>query len=147
MLGIKKSTLLRVLAGLHAPTSGRVLVSGTVLPPAANEFFDRGVVLVPQSMNVFPSLTVAENLSISAAKDKGDASAQQERILALFPSLRSQLRIRASMLSGGERQMVALGSALMCFPRVMLLDEPTLGLGVGLANTLFEVLTNILRED
>ena len=131
--GAGKSTLLGAIAGSLPPIRGRVVLDGrevTGLDPAA--LAAAGAALVPQRRNVFRGLSVAENLAVGAWPDRGRAHRRREEVLALFPALGPALRRPAGLLSGGQRQMLALGMALMAGPRLLLLDEPTAGLSPAL---------------
>ncbi len=143
--GAGKSTLLKSVFSLTQITSGRIVFEGrdiTGLPTA--RLVPMGVAAVPQSRNVFPSLTVAENLDIgSYAAPPKDRAAQQEKVLDLFPDLRAALSRPAGELSGGQRQMVAIGRALMSEPRLLLLDEPTAGLSPAYLERIFDLIAAI----
>jgi branched-chain amino acid transport system ATP-binding protein/neutral amino acid transport system ATP-binding protein len=131
--GAGKSTLLSAIAGLLRPLRGSVFLDGrevTGLEPAALAAV--GAALVPQRRNVFRTLSVAENLAIGAWPDRAQAARRRDDVLALFPPLGAALRRPAGLLSGGQRQMLALGMALMAGPRLLLLDEPTAGLSPAL---------------
>jgi ABC-type branched-subunit amino acid transport system ATPase component len=131
---------MRAIAGLHRPVRGQVVLAGELLERlAAHRVVQRGVVLVPEGRQVFPGLTVLDNLRLGAYRRRSDA-ADIEGVLALFPKLRDRLRQRAGSLSGGEQQMLAVGRGLMAAPRVLLLDEPSLGLAPRIAADLFESL-------
>lgn len=143
--GAGKSTLLKSVFSLTQITSGRIVFEGrdiTGLPTA--RLVPMGVAAVPQSRNVFPSLTVAENLDIgSYAAPPKDRAAQEARVLDLFPDLRAALSRPAGELSGGQRQMVAIGRALMSEPRLLLLDEPTAGLSPAYLERIFDLIVAI----
>jgi branched-chain amino acid transport system ATP-binding protein len=129
--GAGKSSLMKVVAGLLAPTKGAVrLHDQAVTDLCADERVRRGLALVPEGRRLFGSMTVLENLQMGAyARDDADAVAiDLERCMALFPDLRPRLGAVAGTLSGGQQQMVAVARALMSAPRVLLLDEPTIGL-------------------
>lgn len=131
--GAGKSTLMGAIAGARRPMAGTVRLSGrevTGIDPAA--LVSAGAALVPQRKNVFRSLSVAENLAIGAWPDRAAAGRRREEVLALFPPLAAALRRQAGLLSGGQRQMLALGMALMAGPKLLLLDEPTAGLSPAL---------------
>jgi branched-chain amino acid transport system ATP-binding protein len=141
-----KSTTLRVISGLVNPRRGRVLLNGddlTGLP--AHERVDRGIVQVPEGRRLFPFMTVAENLLLGA--HAGRARADRERTLAhvygLFPVLGERRTQLAGSLSGGEQQMCAIGRALMARPKLLMLDEPTLGLAPVLVARIFETVRTI----
>jgi branched-chain amino acid transport system ATP-binding protein len=143
--GAGKSTLLKSILSLTQISAGTVWFDGanvTGLPTAA--LVPRGVAAVPQSRNVFPSLTVAENLDIgtyaAAPKDYEKAEA---KVLTLFPDLKLKLRQPAGELSGGQRQMVAIGRALMSEPKLLLLDEPTAGLSPAYLERIFDLVVEI----
>ena len=141
-----KSTTLRVISGLVNPRRGRVLLNGddlTGLP--AHERVDRGIIQVPEGRRLFPFMTVAENLLLGAHASR--ARADRERTLAhvygLFPVLGERRTQLAGSLSGGEQQMCAIGRALMARPKILMLDEPTLGLAPVLVARIFETVRTI----
>ncbi len=137
--GAGKSTLLKTVFGLLTPTQGRVLLGGediTGAPP--HRIVRRGMCYVPQVDNVFPSLTVQENLEMGAFILRGGIEARLARVYELFPALTARRRQRVGKMSGGERQMVAMGRALMLDPKVLLLDEPTAALAPNLVEQVFQ---------
>ena len=141
-----KSTTLRVISGLVAPRRGRVLFGGEDLTAvAAHARVDRGIVQVPEGRRLFPFMTVAENLLLGAHTPgaRGQRAASLERVWALFPVLQDRRAQLAGSLSGGEQQMCAIGRALMARPRVLMLDEPTLGLAPVLVAKIFETVRAI----
>ena len=141
-----KSTTLRVISGLVAPRRGRVLFGGEDLTAvAAHARVDRGIVQVPEGRRLFPFMTVAENLLLGAHTPgaRGERAASLERVWALFPVLQDRRAQLAGSLSGGEQQMCAIGRALMARPRVLMLDEPTLGLAPVLVAKIFETVRAI----
>jgi ABC-type branched-subunit amino acid transport system ATPase component len=144
--GAGKSTLLKTIFGLLLPTEGRILFEATDItgwePPA---LVRRGMSYVPQVDNVFPSLTVQENLEMGAFVRRDSYSERLEAIYAFFPSLRLKRKQRVGGLSGGERQMVAMGRALMLDPQLLLLDEPSAGLAPRLVGMVFEKMAEINR--
>ena len=144
--GAGKSTLMKTVFGLLRPRRGIIQLEGddiTGLAPSA--LVRRGISYVPQVDNVFPSLTVEENLEMGAVIRRDDVRPRLEEVLALFPNLRAKRRLEAGGLSGGERQMVAMGRALMLDPRLLLLDEPSAGLSPVLVDTVFEKIEAINR--
>jgi branched-chain amino acid transport system ATP-binding protein len=135
--GAGKTTTLRAIAGLHPPVSGRVtLDGGDITGLAAHRVVRRGVVLVPEGRRVLGPLSVAENLRIGAYTAPGKAAETVERVHEMFPILRDRAGSAAGLLSGGEQQMLAFGRALMSQPRVMLLDEPSMGLAPAVVDTI-----------
>jgi branched-chain amino acid transport system ATP-binding protein len=141
-----KSTTLRVISGLVAPRRGRVLLNDEDLTGVpAHQRVDRGIVQVPEGRHLFPFMTVAENLLLGAHADR--ARGERDRTLAhvygLFPVLSERRTQLAGSLSGGEQQMCAIGRALMARPRVLMLDEPTLGLAPVLVARIFETVRTI----
>ncbi|MFS8888365.1 ABC transporter ATP-binding protein [Synechococcus sp. R55.1] len=144
--GAGKSTVLKSLFGLATIRSGRVLFQGsdiTHLP--AEQLVRRGIGFVPQTNNVFPSLTVQENLEMGAFIRRDNPAAQLERVYELFPPLKEKRRQAAGSLSGGQRQMLAMGRALMVEPQLLLLDEPTAGLSPLYIEQTFALLQEINR--
>ncbi|MBI1963076.1 MAG: ABC transporter ATP-binding protein [Candidatus Rokubacteria bacterium] len=141
-----KSTTLRVISGLVAPRRGRVLFGDEDLTAvAAHARVARGIVQVPEGRRLFPFMTVAENLLLGAHTPgaRGERAASLERVWALFPVLADRRAQLAGSLSGGEQQMCAIGRALMARPRVLMLDEPTLGLAPVLVAKIFETVRAI----
>ncbi|MEM9782717.1 MAG: ABC transporter ATP-binding protein [Pseudomonadota bacterium] len=142
--GAGKSTMIKAIAGVVRPSRGRVRVGGADLAGlAASEIARRGVAYVPQEANVFRQLTVAENLAIGAWTDPAHAVERRERVHALFPDLARFAGARAGTLSGGQRQMVAFGMALMVEPSVLLLDEPSAGLSPVIAEQMFDTIRSV----
>ncbi len=142
--GAGKSTLLRVVSGLVRPSAGSVRFDGedvTALPPEA--IVRRGVCHVPEGRRIFANLSVLENLRMGAYVRPAAEKANLARVLALFPRLEERLRQAAGTLSGGEQQMLAMGRALMAEPRLLLLDEPSLGLAPRLVQQIFEIVRTI----
>ncbi|MCH1512964.1 MAG: ABC transporter ATP-binding protein [Acidimicrobiales bacterium] len=143
--GAGKSTLVKSMFGLVEVRSGTVELMGEKITNlAAHELVKKGVGFVPQNENVFPSLTVAENLEMGAYQlPKAEVTARIRSITDLFPRLGERIKQRAGLLSGGERQMLAMGRALMMEPQVLLLDEPSAGLSPALQVEVFENVTSI----
>ena len=146
--GAGKSTLLRVVSGLLRPRRGAVTFDGREITRRTPEEIVRlGIAHVPQGRRLFPDLTVAENLMLGAyaRADRAQVAGDLDRVLALFPVLRERLALPAIQLSGGEQQMAALGRALMARPRLLLIDEPSLGLGPIVVQALMEVIGDLRR--
>ncbi|NRF67718.1 ABC transporter ATP-binding protein [Aquincola sp. S2] len=145
--GAGKSTLLRALGGMLKPAPGaRATLDGhdlLALPP--HRLVEAGVALVPEGRGLFPDLSVQDNLRLGALPPRARAGERRnfERLLSLFPRLAERLKQAVGTMSGGEQQMVALGRALMSDPRVLLLDEPTLGLSPLMAQELFAAVRQV----
>lgn len=145
--GAGKSTLMKTVFGLLKPRGGSIRLEGqdiTGLAPSA--LVGRGLSYVPQVDNVFPSLTVEENLEMGAVVRRDDFRGRLEDVLGLFPNLVPKRRLKVGGLSGGERQMVAMGRALMLDPCLLLLDEPSAGLAPVLVDTVFEKIEALNRN-
>jgi branched-chain amino acid transport system ATP-binding protein len=141
--GAGKSTTLKALTGLVRPSAGRVRYNGadiTALP--SHRLVALGIALVPEGRGVFPRLTVEENIDLGAycRDDMREIDADQDRVFALFPRLAERRRQIAGTLSGGEQQMLAIGRALMGRPRLLLLDEPSMGLAPLMVQKIFETI-------
>jgi len=142
--GAGKSTAIKAIAGLVRPRQGSIRIGGEEIAGlAASEVARRGVGFVPQEANVFRQLTVTENLEMGAWIDRQHFQERLERVHRLFPILRERAGARAGNLSGGQRQMVAFGMALMVEPRVLLLDEPSAGLSPALVGQMFETIQSV----
>ncbi|AVZ80438.1 ABC transporter ATP-binding protein [Zoogloeaceae bacteirum Par-f-2] len=147
--GAGKSTTLAAIAGVLPVASGEIRYAGQAIQHwPAHRRVRHGLVLVPEGRGLFARLTVAENLRLGAYT-RNDAQAlatDLERVLAWLPRIRERLRQPAGTLSGGEQQMLAIGRALLARPRVLLLDEPSMGLAPRLVDTLFELIETIARS-
>lgn len=146
--GAGKSTLLKTIFGLTSKTAGSVTFKGRdITGKKTAALVPLGISAVPQSRNVFPTLTVDENLDVGTyAAPPTDMTAARDKVLALFPDLREKLRQPAGELSGGQRQMVAMGRALMSEPTLLLLDEPTAGLSPAYLEKIFDLLLDIRKS-
>lgn len=148
--GAGKSTLLRVIAGALAPAQGDVRFEGvSQRGRTAAQIAQGGVALVPQGRGVFPTLSIGENLQLGAgvARNITDrATVTLEFVLELFPALAHRLHEAAGTLSGGQQQMVAIGTALMTSPKFLLLDEPSTGLAPVLVQTMLDQIRSVHRE-
>ena len=141
--GAGKSTVLKAIVGLLTVRAGSILFDGRdITGTRADRIVQSGICYVPQTENVFPTLTVEENLEMGAFLRRDDIAAAKERMFHLFPPLRDKRRQMAGTLSGGQRQMAAIGRALMLDPKLLLLDEPTAGLSPKFAD---ELLTTVKR--
>ena len=142
--GAGKSTVMKLVFGLLKPWEGRVTFDGRDISGMAPEKLVRlGLSYVPQVDNVFPTLTVEENLEMGGFTRTGSLQEHKERVYELFPRLAERRRQRAGELSGGERQMVAMGRALMLDPKLLMLDEPSAGLAPLLVDMIFEKVVDI----
>ncbi len=146
--GAGKSTLLKAIVGIVKPTQGEIrLEDKSILGNSTADIIRQGIGFVPQTRDIFPSLTVSENLDIGGlVLNRTQRKEQRERILALFPALAPRLAQRAGTLSGGERKMLGLSRALMPSPKVVLLDEPSAGLSEGLVETVWQHIRHLTRQ-
>jgi branched-chain amino acid transport system ATP-binding protein len=147
--GAGKTTLINTLAGVLRPRAGRVVFDGrdiTALAP--HRFCEVGIALVPEGRRLFGGMTVLENLEIGSLLPAAKARRAQslDAVLTLFPALKVKLAQAAAELSGGQQQMVAIGRALMACPRLLLLDEPSLGLSPLIVSEMFEAIARVHRE-
>ena len=144
-----KSTTLKTLLGMVTPTSGEVLLDGEVVNDKPTSYrVINGVTMVPENRRLFKRLTVKENLELGAylRDDREGSEEDLENIYELFPRVKERLTQKAGTLSGGEQQMVAIGRALMSRPRVLLMDEPSMGLAPALVQQNFELIQQIHEE-
>ena len=147
--GAGKTTLINTLAGVLRARSGRILLEGrdiTALP--AHRFCEAGIALVPEGRRLFTTMSVRENLEIGSLLPAAKARRADSlaAVLALFPALEAKLEQAAGELSGGQQQMVAIGRALMARPKLLLLDEPSLGLSPLIVSEMFSAIARVHRE-
>jgi len=146
--GAGKTTMLRAISGLLRPRAGRILLDGARLDRMPSHVIvARGVVQVPEGRKIFPGLTVKENLELGSyvAAARAHRGESLERVLGLFPRLAERQRQAAGTMSGGEQQMLAIGRALMARPRILMLDEPSLGLAPIIVQEIFRIIAEINR--
>lgn len=145
--GAGKSTLLKMIAGVLRPSAGSIhFEEGSIAGLSPREISRRGAVFVQQEANVFPTLTIEENLEIGAWTDRAHRRVRMEQVFARFPVLANKRRVAARGLSGGQRQLLAMGMGLMVAPRLMLLDEPTAGLSPLAADELLAMTRGLTAE-
>lgn len=147
--GAGKSTTLRAISGLQKPQSGSILYGGEELVGLpAKEIVRRGIIHVPEGRRVFPDMTVAENLKIGAflRKDKDGIASDMDYVYSLFPRLKERSWQPAGTLSGGEQQMLAVGRALMSRPKVLMMDEPSLGLAPLIVKDIFSIIRRVNQD-
>jgi branched-chain amino acid transport system ATP-binding protein len=147
--GAGKSTTLRSISGLTPPREGSIKFEGTEIgevPP--QEIVERGISLAPEGRHVFPRMSVRENLDLGAylRKDRDGIENDRERVYSLFPRLKERERQKGGTMSGGEQQMLAIGRALMANPRLLLLDEPSMGIAPILVERIYETIAEINRQ-
>ena len=143
--GAGKSTILKAVFGLAPIETGSVWWQGQTVRPVAHEMVARGITFVPQGRRVFKQLTVRENLEVGGyiIKDKKEIARRLEAVIELFPILRHKLKAKSDSLSGGQQQMLALARGLMTDPKVLLLDEPSLGLAPLIVKEVFALIREI----
>ncbi|MBR2967836.1 MAG: ABC transporter ATP-binding protein [Clostridia bacterium] len=147
--GAGKTSTLKVISGLLKPTAGEILFDGkNIAGKAAHKIAKGGIMQSPEGRHVLVGLTVEENLRVGGynIKDKNKLSENFERVYSLFPRLKERQKQQSNTLSGGEQQMLAIGRALMGSPKVLLLDEPSLGLAPLLIKDIFDTLVKIKKE-
>ncbi|MBI4012301.1 MAG: ABC transporter ATP-binding protein [Candidatus Rokubacteria bacterium] len=146
--GAGKTTTLKTISGLLVPRTGAVILEGqSLVGVPSHEIVRRGIAHVPEGRKIFNRLTVAENLELGAyIRSDGAIREDLERVFALFPRLRERRTQVAGTLSGGEQQMLAIGRALMARPRLLLLDEPSMGLAPVLVEQIFATIEDINRQ-
>ena len=147
--GAGKSSILRAITGLRRIKSGQITYLGERLDGTSADIVRRGIVMVPEGRRVFPLMSVKDNLLMGAftRSDKADIARTLDSILARFPRLRERFGQQASTLSGGEQQMMVIGRALMAKPRLLLLDEPSLGIAPKLVQDIARAIVAISRDE
>jgi branched-chain amino acid transport system ATP-binding protein len=142
--GAGKTTTQRTVSGMLRPVAGKISFEGERIDGIpAHALVDRGICHVPEGRHVFPRMTVAENLDMGAFRFKRADASDLEMVLELFPRLRERIKQQAGTLSGGEQQMLAIGRALMGKPRLLLLDEPSMGLAPMIVDQIFGIIRRI----
>ncbi|HYF63114.1 MAG TPA: ABC transporter ATP-binding protein [Herpetosiphonaceae bacterium] len=144
--GAGKSTTLRTISGITPPRQGDVVFEGKVINAVpAHKIVERGISQSPEGRRIFANLTVRENLEMGAftRNDAAGILSDMDRVFGLFPRLKERVNQRGGTLSGGEQQMLAIGRALMANPRMLLLDEPSMGLAPVLVDQIFEIIKSI----
>ena len=145
--GAGKSTTLRCIAGIYHPQEGEILMNGkNIVGQSPDKIVKQGITLVPEGRHVFPNLTVAENLKIGAYLQKKIPEEEFRYVYELFPRLKEREWQLAGTLSGGEQQMLAVGRAMMAKPRVMMMDEPSLGLAPLVVRNIFSIITELKKR-
>jgi branched-chain amino acid transport system ATP-binding protein len=147
--GAGKSTTLRTISGLLRPRAGQVIFEGRrISGMPGHEVVKAGICQSPEGRRIFPRMTVSENLDLGAflRKDREQIAADRENVLTLFPMLRERLQQKAGTMSGGEQQMLAVGRALLGNPKLLLLDEPSMGLAPVLVDVIFETIEKIREQ-
>src|SRR5262245_14949096 len=147
--GAGKSTLLKTISGLLVPCAGVVTWSGEMISGVSPQrIVEQGIALVPEGRRLFAAMSVRENLELGAFTERAqqEKRTQMERVFSFFPRLFERQKQTAGLLSGGEQQMLALGRALMGLPRLLLLDEPSLGLAPKVVEAIFSILSELHRD-
>lgn len=145
--GVGKSTLMRYLAGVLPKRSGEVIYQGEKLPEQANQRAKLGIAYVPQGREIFPRLTVIENIKVSAFACGHDGVESVEIAFQKFPALKNRSHVMGGKLSGGQQQILALARALAMQPKLILLDEPTEGIQPSIISEIQEILLNLNKEE
>ncbi|ROO23107.1 ABC transporter ATP-binding protein [Salinisphaera orenii] len=146
--GAGKTTTLRTISGLVTPSRGEIRFEGkNIAGMASHDIVDFGITMIPEARQLFPDMTVRENLQMGAYRSGAQAGLKQrlDEVVAMFPRIGERLDQRAESLSGGEQQMVAIGRGMMARPRLLMFDEPSLGLAPIIVSQVFEVIGQIAR--
>lgn len=146
--GVGKTTLNNTLSGLIAPKTGEIIFDGNLVSgKSPSEIVEMGLIHVPEGRKLFPNLTVKDNLELgSYRRGKSERQKNLDEVLAIFPKLAERIGQQAGTLSGGEQQMVAIGRGLMGNPKLLILDEPSLGLSPLLVEQMFELIKRINQQ-
>ena len=145
--GAGKSSTLRAISGLVKPASGTILFRGEdITGRDSSAIVKSGITLVPEGRRIFPDLTVLENLKVGAYLRKDDISADLDWVFSLFPRLKERSWQEGGTLSGGEQQMLAVGRALMSRPKIMMMDEPSLGLAPLIVRDIFSIIQEVKKQ-
>jgi branched-chain amino acid transport system ATP-binding protein len=147
--GAGKSTTLRSISGLTPPREGSIKFDGTEIGEVpTQEIVERGISLSPEGRHVFPRMSVRENLDLGAylRKDSAEIAGDRDRVFSLFPRLKEREKQKGGTMSGGEQQMLAIGRALMANPKLLLLDEPSMGIAPILVERIYETIAEINRQ-
>lgn len=144
--GAGKTTVLKTICGLVTPSSGKVMFENNdITGKAVSDIVEAGIAMVPEGRRIFPRMTILENLQLGAYlnKDRKAVKNDLEKVFNIFPILKDRIKQIAGTLSGGEQQMLAIGRALMSRPKLMLLDEPSMGLAPKIVEEIFELILKI----
>lgn len=149
--GAGKTTTLRAISMVHGPSQGEILFKGEdITSLRSDEVVSRGIIHVPEGRHIFPSMSVAENLEMGAFQrtkaSRKELTDDVDRVFTLFPRMKERRKQAGGTLSGGEQQMLAIGRALMAKPKLLMLDEPSMGLAPQVVETVFEVVDTINKE-
>lgn len=147
--GAGKTTTLKTICGLLNCTSGKVIFEGRdITNKSTSDIVKSGIVMVPEGRRVFPRMSILENLQLGAylSKDKRAVKNDLEKVFEMFPILKKRINQFAGTLSGGEQQMLAMGRALMARPKLLLLDEPSMGLAPKIVENIFDIIQDINKE-
>ena len=149
--GAGKTTTLRAISMVHGPSQGQILFKGEdITTLRSDEVVSRGIIHVPEGRHIFPNMSVGENIEMGAFQRKGtprkELNDEIDRVFTLFPRLKERRKQAGGTLSGGEQQMLAIGRALLAKPKLLMLDEPSMGLAPQVVETVFEVVDTINAE-